>query len=174
MRAEHVFRKEGKRPLTSTKDLFATLQSIHIHSTEYGCRQRVVLLSTSIDSVTSNALPWVWLVNGFPGVSFLLAIRPPEDSNHSSYHTFLSPTTTGKLLRWSFYSVDLLASPYHPMPHARSAFVNVPRIHVNPSMYPRNVRDAREMFLIRQQASHRWNQGYGSCAKRGETSLVEA
>jgi hypothetical protein len=159
MRAEHVFRKEGKRPLTSTKDLFATLQSIHIHSTEYGCRQRVVLLSTSIDSVTSNALPWVWLVNGFPGVSFLLAIRPPEDSNHSSYHTFLSPTTTGKLLRWSFYSVDLLASPYHPMPHA---------------MYPRNVRDAREMFLIRQQASHRWNQGYGSCAKRGETSLVEA
>ena len=130
MQAGHVTFKEVKHPLT--QGLVAHLQSIHIHSTEYGFRQRVVLLSTSLDGITSNAHSWTWLVSKFPRISFLLAIRPSVDNNHSRNHTFFSSTTAGQISPM-VYSAGLLADIYHPMPHERSKFVDVPRIHVEPT-----------------------------------------
>jgi hypothetical protein len=118
-------------------------------------RTRVVIMGTSIDHATSNPLSWSWLVNAFPKISFLLAVSPPRDGNHSGVPTFSVRTTTDDVL-WCVYDVDLLAALYQPLPHEQTILVRPACIRVDLGSYPAGVIEAHKVFIIEQLASLRW------------------
>jgi hypothetical protein len=121
-------------------------------------RRRVVLVGTSTDAITSNPLSWSWLTNRFPGISFLVAISPPSDMNRINIPTF-STYPDGSEIRWCFYSVDVLAALYQPEPHEMDRDVQLSPVHVDIGAYHADVVDAHKLFIVKQLASHRWEQG---------------
>jgi hypothetical protein len=163
LKATKVIFKQGIH--SSVQDLMACLQSVHVVSSDTR-RRRVVLVGISIDAITCNPLSWTWLVNRFPGISFMVAIFLPPDDNHANVPSCLT-SASGATVRWSLYSVDPFAALYHPLPHKQSEGLEMPGAHVDTGTYHAHVLDAHKVFIVKSLAAFRWRQHYPISAAIG-------